>query len=93
MDVTRTIRYQGDAARVSALAQMLQEEGVHVDWSPPHEERGILGADLNEVIVRLICLGSGPAIGAAVKLYRKRFPRDKVEVEGDEGPDDGGFTG
>jgi hypothetical protein len=48
-----------------------------------------LGADVNEVIVSLVSTGSGVAIAAAVKSFRKWAPRCKVEVEGE--PDDGGF--
>jgi hypothetical protein len=84
MDVTRVVRYQGDAARVSALVQMLEQEGVSVKWTPPHEQRG-LGADLNEVAVNLVSTGTAVAIGAAVHRFLKRFPKAKVEVEGDDG--------
>jgi hypothetical protein len=89
MDVTRTITYRGGAARVSALVQMLEQEGVRVEWSPHREERG-LGADVNEVIVSLVSTDSAVAIAAAVKKFRKWAPRAKVEVEG-EMSDDGGF--
>jgi hypothetical protein len=70
---------------------------VRVDWSPPEEHRG-LGADVNEVIVNLVSTGSALAIAAAVKQFRTRFPRHKVEVEGDTEddhaePDDGGRPG
>jgi hypothetical protein len=88
MDVTRKITYHGDTARVGALVQMLERQGVRVDWSPPEERRG-LGADANEVIVNLVSTGSVVAIAAAVKQFRTRFPRHKIEVEGE--PDYGGF--
>lgn len=72
------------------LVQMLEQEGVAVEWSRPHEERG-LSADLNEVIVNLVSTGSAVAIAAAVKNFRNRVPRAKVDVEGktDDSPDPG----
>jgi hypothetical protein len=88
MDVTRTITYHGSAARAGALVQMLEQEGVRVEWSPPREERG-LGADVNEVAVYLVSTGTLAGIVAAVRKFRKWAPRCKVKVEGE--PDDGGF--
>ena len=88
-DVTKTITYYGDAARVGALVQMLEQQGVRVEWSPPREERG-LASDINEVVVNLVSTGSALAIAAAVKQFRQRFPRHKIEVEGEKeggGPD------
>jgi hypothetical protein len=32
MDVTRKITYEGDPALAGQLAQMLEEEGVRVEW-------------------------------------------------------------
>jgi hypothetical protein len=90
VDVTRKITYHGDTARVGALVQMLEQQGVQVDWTPPQEHRG-LGADVNEVIVNLVSTGSVVAIAAAVKQFRARFPRHKIEVEGEAEPDDSGF--
>jgi hypothetical protein len=86
-DATKRITYYGDAARVGALVQMLERQGVQVDWSPPHEERG-LASDINEVIVNLVSTGSALAIAAGVKQFRQRFPRHKIEVEGEK-EDDG----
>jgi len=79
MDVMQTIRYQGGSARLSMLVQMLEQEGVAVEWSRPYEERG-LSADLNEVIVNPVSTGSAVAIAAAVKNFRNRVPRAKVDV-------------
>lgn len=90
-DVTRTITYHGDAARCGALVQMLEQEGVTVQWTPPQERRG-LGADINEVVVSLVSSGTLLAITAGVRKFRERFPRHKIEVDGEEArPDDGGF--
>jgi hypothetical protein len=88
MDVTRTITCRGSAARAGGLVQMLEQEGVRVEWSPPREERS-LGADVNEVVVYLVSTGTLAGITAAVRRFRKWAPRCKVEVEGE--PDDGGF--
>jgi len=86
MDVTRTIKYQGNTARVGALAHMFEQQGVRVGWTPPREQRG-LGADVNEVIVNLVSTGSVVAITAAGKRFRERFPHHKVDVEGEEHDD------
>jgi hypothetical protein len=91
------ITYKGEPACASALVQMLEQEGVQVDWTPPTERRSARDAlgwltvsdDINAVLVSLVCNGTKPAIKAGVDKFRKRFPRAKVEVE--DGPDDGGF--
>jgi hypothetical protein len=88
MDVTRTIRYQGDPARASALVQMLEQQGVQVSWTPPREERG-LATDVTAVVINLVSTGSAVGIAAAVKQFRQRFPKATVKVDGE--PDDGGF--
>jgi hypothetical protein len=66
--------------------QFLKEEGVSVEWSPPAVEEGRgLGADVNQVVVRLVSTGMAAAIAAAVRRFRKFGSRDKgkVEVEGE----------
>jgi hypothetical protein len=80
--VTRKITYQGSAARASALVQMLEREGVRVEWMPLREERSF-GADANAVLVNLISTGTIVAIAAGVRRFRKWAPRCKVEVEGE----------
>jgi hypothetical protein len=95
MDATRTIVYRGKPPWHTALVQFLEEEGVHVEWSPPAEEepRG-LGADAHQVVVSLITTGTTVAIAAAVRRFRKFGPKDKGEVEVKDdggGPDDAGF--
>jgi hypothetical protein len=89
-EVTRTITYEGPAARASALVQMLEQEGCRVEWERPTEYRYWIGSDLNEVAVNVVSTGTLAAIGLAVHKFRKWAPRVKVKVEG-EGPDDGGF--
>jgi hypothetical protein len=92
-DVTRTVRYEGDPARCGWLAQMLREEGVRVEYTPPEEKRGYVVDDINQVVVNLICTGTGAAILAGVQRFKKHHPRHKVDIESDDGtgPDDGGF--
>lgn len=90
-EVTRTIIYEGPDARAPGLVEMLEREGVRVEWTPPVEERG-LGADTHTVILYLVCTGSLATIKAVAKQARERAPWAKIKVEGeDEGPDDGGF--
>jgi len=90
-DVTRTIRYTGSAARAGALVQMLERQGVHVEWEPPREERGV-GGDFMAVGLGIAASGSYDLLKAAVEQFRARFPRAEVVIEdNDSEPDDGGF--
>ena len=83
MDVTRTITYVGGAAQASALVQMLEERGVHVEWRRPEEQRGF-GADVEAVALSLMASGGYDGIKAAVAQFRARAPRTKVTVEGED---------
>ena len=73
------------------LDQMMREEGVRVvSRSRAKEERdweSAMGAAA--AITTLVVEGGRPAIRAALALFRKRFPKAKVEVDGES--DDGGF--
>ena len=91
-EVTRTIIYRGKPPWHTALVQFLKEEGVLVEWSPPTEpeERGI-GADVNDVVVYLVCTGTAAAIRYAVRKFRNFGPRSKGKVEVEGEPDDGSF--
>ena len=89
-DVTRSIQYTGDPARAGMLVQMLQDEGVSVEWTPPHERRGP-GQDAVDVIVQMTAAGGIYAINAAVTKFRARVKHAQADVEGE--PDDGGFLG
>lgn len=80
MTETVTIRYRGGAARVSALVQMLEEAGVHVDWEPPQEQRDLQGI-AETVALSLVASGTWDAIKAAVAKFRKWAPRTEVSVE------------
>jgi hypothetical protein len=94
MDITRTITYTGPAARVGGLADVLEDEGVRVEWTPPEERRGIdYSTDIQALVVAVVAMkatGAPAAIKAAVKKFRARVPWAKVEIQ-DESPDDGGF--
>jgi hypothetical protein len=86
MDVTRTIRYRGVAARADALVQMLEEQGVQVEWTPPREQRG-LGADVGAVVLSLVASGAYDGIKAAVAKFRAWMPHAEVTLEGEEDDD------
>jgi hypothetical protein len=69
-----TITYEGPPVAVSALAQMLREEGVDVGYKPPQERRG--GGIAEEVVVGLLCNGLYAAMTAGVQRFRdSRFGR------------------
>lgn len=83
----RLVRYEGPAPLAAALAQYLEQQGVHVYWEPPVEERGGI---VELVVIPLLVTGSYDAIKAGVRLFLERFPRTKVEIgdEREEPPDD-----
>jgi hypothetical protein len=85
MDVTRKITYEGDDVRASMLAQMLEEEGVRVEWTRPgrEESRG-LGTEVTMVVVQMVGTGGVAAITAAVNKFRNRVKHAKVTVEGED---------
>jgi hypothetical protein len=76
-----TIRYQGRPAGASILVQMLRQAGVAVEWTPPPDRPG-LEADASEVVVSVASTGSAVAIAAAVRKFRNRVRRARVDVEG-----------
>lgn len=90
-DVTIRIRVDGGPMPGGMLDQMMREQGVRVvSRSSAKEERdweSAMGAAA--AITTLVVEGGRPAIRAALALFRKRFPKAKVEVDGE--PDDGGF--
>jgi hypothetical protein len=81
-DVTRSIQYTGDPAEASTLVQVLQDEGISVEWTPPKEHQGI-GTDADQVIVQLTAVGGIAAITAAVTKFRARVKHARVDVEGE----------
>jgi hypothetical protein len=97
-DTSRKIVYKGPYPWVSALVELLEEEGIQVDTSSPHRDGPgyhvfynvgqLLANDANLVVVELVATGSAAAIIAGVKKFRAWtvFPdATKVEVEGDDG--------
>jgi len=85
MTTTRTITYEGSAARASALVQMLEQQGVHVEWEQPQEQRSF-GADVVVVVLSLVASGLYDGIKAGVARFRERFPRAVVIIVGDDEP-------
>ena len=83
----RRITYKGAAPFAGALVQVLNEEGVEVEWTSPPEARDVLGA-LEAVVVSLVATGAYDAIKAGVNRFRRRFPESSVVIEDDEDDDD-----
>jgi hypothetical protein len=81
---TRTVRYEGPPTRVSMLAQMLEEEGVTVDYEPPPEYRDVT-AIAATVVISLVCSGLYDGIKAGVNKARQKFgDHAKVTIEGED---------
>jgi hypothetical protein len=83
--VTRKITYAGSSARVGQFAQMLQDEGVEVEYEPPVERRGT-GSDIAVgVIVYILTKGGDAAINAVVHRFRRQVPQAKITIEDESG--------
>lgn len=83
MTATRTITYRGGPARVGALVQMLEDEGVVVDWERPQERRN-LDEVAQTVLLSLVASGTYDGIKAAITRFRKLTPKAEVILEGEE---------
>lgn len=83
MTDTLTIRYKGGPERVGALVQMLEDEGVHVDWEPPEEQRNLEGV-AETIALALVASGTYDAIKTAVAKFRRWAPRAQVVLEGEK---------
>jgi hypothetical protein len=88
MDVTRSIRYEGDSAQLVRLVQMLQGKRVMVEWTPKPGRPGGPGhgliewsTDIQQVVVTLVAAGSLTSINKAIAKFRKKYPRANVVVE------------
>jgi hypothetical protein len=81
---TRRVTYRGNRAFASMLVQMLEQEGVSVQWERPDEQRGG-GEVAQEIIVQMVAAGDLVAIKVAVDKFRKHM-RDRAQatIEGDE---------
>jgi hypothetical protein len=86
------VRFVGPPALVSALAQMLEEEGLTATFDPPFEGRAICPDFAVEVVVYVALKTGDVAIEAGVKAlaeraiakFEARFPRGNATVEDDE---------
>lgn len=80
------------------LAQMLQEEGLEVDYNPPTEGRSGVADSAVEVVFYVLdksvdaTVGAGgallaPKVTAAIKRFKERVPRAEVGIidEGQSG--------
>ena len=61
------VTFVGPPARVSAVAQMIREEGFTTSFEPPREDRSAVDQDL---VVALISIGSAIAGGATTALLQ-----------------------
>ena len=76
----RRVTYRGDPAGASLLADLLQREGVTVEWERPDEQRSSIGEMTQQVIVEMVAAGNLLAIKVAVAKFRKHM-HDKTETE------------
>lgn len=83
---TRKITYRGNPSTATALVSMLHAQRVRVEVEQPTEYRNDLSA-LEAVALSMIANGAYEAIKAGVAEFKRRFPRERVEIEGEE-PDD-----
>jgi hypothetical protein len=98
MDVTRSIRYEGDSAQLARLVQILQSKRVLVQETPTPGRPGgpapgliEWSTDIQQVVITLVAAGSLTSINKAVAKFRKKFPRANVVVgvAADQGKLDG----
>jgi hypothetical protein len=74
--MTCTVAYSGPPALASAFAQMLREQGLEVDYTPPLERRGAETDAIAAVIGFAVNSGGQATIAlvrAAVDRFRARF--------------------
>ncbi len=90
MTATHRLRYEGDPAPASAFAQMLQDEGLTVDWEPPYEERGGI---VEDVLISLLASGTYDTIKtgvqSAIEKFHARFPGRARITDEDQAEDSG----
>jgi hypothetical protein len=79
--VADQVEYEGPARLVSALAQMIEEEGLTASYRPPIETRSV-GADMHTVLINVVSTGTTAAgtiaLDRALARFRRRFPDVKV---------------
>lgn len=76
---TRRVTYRGEPAGASLLADLLQREGVTVEWERPDGQRSSIGEMKQQVIVEMVAAGNLLAIKVAVAKFRKHM-HDKTET-------------
>lgn len=91
MSSAAQLRYFGPPALASALVQMLSEQGVEVDWSPPLERRGI--GDVAEGILIGVAIDTTKdaleaGVHAAIAKFRSRFGDAATITDGDDQDDE-----
>jgi hypothetical protein len=77
---TVRLTYRGGVRGVSMLAQMLEEQGVSVRYTPPRETRDMTEAAAIVAVV-LSATGNIHDIAAAVQRFRQKFGSD-AQIEG-----------
>lgn len=76
-----TFQYTGSPAIAGRFAQMLQDEGLTVEWEPPTEQRG-MGDMSQQVKVELAVAGTTVLAKAAWARIKPRLRRgEHVEVQ------------
>ncbi|HEY6318538.1 MAG TPA: hypothetical protein VI462_11700 [Acidimicrobiia bacterium] len=77
------VRHTGDPALVSAFAQMLEEEGLTVDYEPPAEGRS-LGVDVAALVIGVTGHPDLRRLAAkAISRFKDRFGgRGNPEIKG-----------
>ena len=87
---TRGVTYRGEPAGAFLLEDLLEREGVTVEWERPDEQRSSIGEMTQQVIVEMVAAGNLLAIKVAVAKFRKHM-HGKTETEvtiGDDDPED-----
>jgi hypothetical protein len=77
---TVRLTYRGGVRGISMLAQMLEEQGVSVWYTPPRETRDMTEAAAIVVVV-LSATGNIHDIAAAVQRFRQQFGA-RAQIEG-----------
>jgi hypothetical protein len=78
--------YKGSPQFASALVSCLENEGLHVAWTPPMENRSIgehLLSQVDMAASSLEVLSVVAAVKLGVTKFKQRFPGD-VDIEPDQ---------
>lgn len=76
------VRFVGNPSGAVRLVSMVEEQGASVEWTPPREYRGAPDI-IDNVVADFIVLGSLAGLRAAIAAYRKRWPAERIEVDGE----------